>query len=667
MTNERSSHTNTWAIAVVHGVGTPHPGETLTELCKGISRVRPDFLPVPSDIEHTSASDGTKLTTRSFTTDDGDVRAVEVFWGDISRTRGTIGELLRAVFLNLFGLLHICRGALRQADGFTRTIAIVPFQLARWVILPLHILSLATAVIIGLVVWLSASPNVLQTQDYLTSEQGVFLLILGVLFAIGVIAGVRRTVAGGRHFKLFAGDILVALTAFAFLSALLTLTSVQSWFRACEGLAAPPGQFEFLDYLWGIITGRPAHNVGEFVCNLLVASTPIEKTLGIGKYIAINEFVGDAAFFVSAALALVLICITIGWYFFGSQRVHQALSMCVLSVLVFVVFMAVILEPADFVTRFVQSYTSDGRYEFAAYWYESLLIGWIVLAALGGACSFAYRWFWLRSYGRWEAKGLQDDSHAEEQFPPRLIVPSFFELFVLFGSIVLIFVFLNYIQVQAHNRTWYEHPGFLILTPMVLAIVLLPFVFYSHLRFGLAVSMDLVNHFFSQGDEFPLRQKIFERFSSAIDHLVGEGNKPHLLIVAHSQGTVISLDAFLNDLWNKPFGDDHKSLSASVEKLTLLTFGSPITHLYQHYFYAEYPELAETVINELSNDPRFRWLNIYRIDDYVGTHIDGPAPDFPLNIPRQIGGHTAYWEDDVLSVLPEDCLPGIAQPKDGER
>ncbi|WP_431205849.1 hypothetical protein ACQ86E_13865 [Bradyrhizobium betae] len=37
------------------------------------------------------------------------------------------------------------------------------------------------------------------------------------------------------------------------------------------------------------------------------------------------------------------------------------------------------------------------------------------------------------------------------------------------------------------------------------------------------------------------------------------------------------------------------------------------------------------------------WLNIFRIDDFVGTHISGGV--WPAEFPVAPNGHTNYWID----------------------
>lgn len=98
----------------------------------------------------------------------------------------------------------------------------------------------------------------------------------------------------------------------------------------------------------------------------------------------------------------------------------------------------------------------------------------------------------------------------------------------------------------------------------------------------------------------------------------------------------------------------------------LVTMGSPFTHLYQHYFPDRYPPLFDgSDLNRRDWGTHLpstvqRWLNIYRVDDFVGTHIDG-SEGFPTNICIPAGGHTGYWRQREALCAISACLPGAAR------
>lgn len=207
---------------------------------------------------------------------------------------------------------------------------------------------------------------------------------------------------------------------------------------------------------------------------------------------------------------------------------------------------------------------------------------------------------------------------------------------------------------------------------LVFALVATP------IRSAMKLILDVCNHFTApfgyarrnpakSVPTYPVRRRIERRLRDTFNYLLRDDDKPHVLVIAHSQGTVIAIEELFGDLnrkglWdvdNIEFDPWHikgrvtKRLSDRVESLTILTFGSPLTHVYQHYFAHHYPTIMPpgAGLNMKARDPRIRWVNAYRIDDFVGTYIEGPTPDFPVNVPLPTGGHTAYWSPEVFKAL----------------
>ena len=231
-----------------------------------------------------------------------------------------------------------------------------------------------------------------------------------------------------------------------------------------------------------------------------------------------------------------------------------------------------------------------------------------------------------------------------------------------------------------------------IMTTAVL-VAIFGFLFIANaIRDAVKLMLDVVNHFVAPGQGFPVRREISQRLIDTLDHLTSAGDKPHLVVIAHSQGTVIALDTIFGSrqfaasagsdthpaesgileragLWKQAPDGWTESLKDRVSSLTILTFGSPITNVYQHYFGHMYPPFAKTLIADIDRkDQQVKWFNTYRIDDFVGTYIDNSIPNFPVNVPVTTGGHTKYWEAEVFKVLfAESDMQSVLRPVAAKR
>ena len=228
-----------------------------------------------------------------------------------------------------------------------------------------------------------------------------------------------------------------------------------------------------------------------------------------------------------------------------------------------------------------------------------------------------------------------------------------------------------------------------VLVPMGgLALVLIP-----RLRPALDMLLDVVNHFYFRPtsmtdalndiDEFDIsettfengalffakRDALYQRFKRILHHYRQEYNHhPELVVVSHSQGTMMAIE-ILND-------EELSWINNTFSSVSLVTMGSPFTHLYQHYFGHWYPALDQPYWTSLKRRIN-NWTNICRIDDFVGTEVRFPdnhvctvghelshqhaAPINYCNHPVGPRGHTNYWSDqEVLSEL-RNCLINNAE------
>jgi hypothetical protein len=142
-------------------------------------------------------------------------------------------------------------------------------------------------------------------------------------------------------------------------------------------------------------------------------------------------------------------------------------------------------------------------------------------------------------------------------------------------------------------------------------------------------------------DEREVRRPIRGKFNEVMRYLRSEHDPDAFVILAHSLGTVVAVD----ELAASDFGQERTWLEA--KPLRLVTLGSPVAHLFQHYFPLAYPPWTEARWARL-HARTDRWLNLYRIDDFVGTsmEMDTSAGDGGFEEEAiGAGGHMDYWKD----------------------
>jgi hypothetical protein len=164
--------------------------------------------------------------------------------------------------------------------------------------------------------------------------------------------------------------------------------------------------------------------------------------------------------------------------------------------------------------------------------------------------------------------------------------------------------------------------------------------------------------------------KIEARFERVLLEVLKMGNVDRLTVISHSQGSVIAVDVLWYDWTHRVLKEEARHLP----QVSLVTMGSPLSHLYQHYFPERYPPFfTNGKFNSEKwgrlNETLKHWLNIYRVDDYVGTHVDWDGAE-TKNDPatgaifenRVIapGGHMGYWmQEEVMEIIRQrQLLPG---------
>ena len=217
---------------------------------------------------------------------------------------------------------------------------------------------------------------------------------------------------------------------------------------------------------------------------------------------------------------------------------------------------------------------------------------------------------------------------------------------------------------------------------------------FGRLRVALDAVLDVDNYFGDPPNRQPPRARIYSRYASLLAYLRDAGYA-RIVIVAHSQGTVISAD-----LLRHLHVQGRLQALVGAAPVALLTVGSPLRDLYAERFPLLYHWMGARAADFAQAGPAAaeigaaEWVNACRSGDYVGRFVwtpDDSAASFGVALVGAdgvvearragdraefclgAGGHTRYFSDDAVALAVEierliagaagagaggDCVPG---------
>jgi hypothetical protein len=201
---------------------------------------------------------------------------------------------------------------------------------------------------------------------------------------------------------------------------------------------------------------------------------------------------------------------------------------------------------------------------------------------------------------------------------------------------------------------------------------------FGRLRVALDAVLDVDSYFRDPPDRQPPRARIYARYASLLAYLRDHGYA-RIVIVAHSQGTVISADLLR-------YLHVQQRLPEVVGDLPIafVTVGSPLRDLYAEHFPLLYGWMGSRGAEFATAEPTassigaVEWVNTFRSGDYVGRGLWTSAehgyriavvgPDGTVEAERSgdrtefclgAGAHTHYFSNDAVALAVEvDRLVG---------
>ena len=635
---------------VVHGVGDPQPGETLSLFARSIADANKPLhekQAVAWLSDRVSETDHIKtfpVHHRSIQFEGEEVEACELFWGDLSRVRrGWIG-VIQGLFQIIFGLRYVAYVAADQpgpAAYWLKRLGLVTSKILHGPVLAVtfYLVLLMIAVCATHVMWPESYASTLWTQIVLA---GVAAIAIGAS-CIGYRMTRSRVV---ERFWFWVNVTAVFVTGLMFLKS-----------------------FYIDPYHSELIHECPIHPGLLWYCRVLLV------LLGLLWFIEIQVLIAMAlCWFVSLThpkayrpalhVAFLLPALAVGLWGQALPMLWVTAKECI----------GILAELPGFAEVF------DDAIPFLG---VQLVMAAIILTATSIVLAKYFSW-----RKRATVEHYQNGSRA-----PRLIVNTSLQLVLAICTVIGVAMVSTLCILQqlkfAYDEFWFgkmmvEANKYALGVVVPIGSVLLFLI--PKLRPGFDIALDVVNHFYfrpthvqdalDDDDEFDIAETTFEngslffsrrdlihvRLRRILAHYRDKyDHHPELVILSHSQGTMAAIEV-LND-------EDVSWLNNAFRSVTLVTMGSPIRHLYQHYFGHCYPALTEPYWTSLRRRID-SWVNVCRIDDFVGTELAFPeandadlesngflkSSDFQNHLvgPR---GHVSYWTDrEVLNVLKDTLL-----------
>lgn len=294
---------------------------------------------------------------------------------------------------------------------------------------------------------------------------------------------------------------------------------------------------------------------------------------------------------------------------------------------------------------------------------ELILIIWIMVAVIIGAAWIAFFRWGKQTAASWLAaeEGQRNENDYKHNAKSRLFISGWLEwafgvaiIVLTAGSLSIAIGLINTEHEWTKFITAINKHGFGISVILSVIVGYLYLQFWDKVAAGLGVGKDMITYFkgelvIKDGKEawnYPARSRIHRRFDTVMETMIAAEKPSEVIVVSHSQGTVIAIEAIRDNLDSALFGD-------GVKIRKLVTMGSPYSHIYEYYFPDDKGNKGFKIPTKADLKNKFdSWVNIFRIDDFVGTIVGKQDSAWPENKPVDSGGHTGYWTDrEVLAIL----------------
>jgi hypothetical protein len=260
-------------------------------------------------------------------------------------------------------------------------------------------------------------------------------------------------------------------------------------------------------------------------------------------------------------------------------------------------------------------------------------VNWLLFFVIGGTALMSYLVFDARTHG-------ESSSRTPE---PRLLISAGLIWVVILTTLTISVLMLDKFVSALGEFSLSSGPHVVVNPPqsalltrlydsgwlLSAALAATAFGFREKLKAGFDFALDVTNYFRGDGPR-SMRRLVESRFAAIVGDVMKSCAEQDVVFVSHSQGTVLMAEHLR---------------SQKLPSAWLVTMGSPISHVYQHYFRTFWPEGPPLVGRDVGG-----WINLFRSGDFIGRSVL-PASENWLVGP---GGHIGYFKDPQVHDLLEE-------------
>lgn len=238
---------------------------------------------------------------------------------------------------------------------------------------------------------------------------------------------------------------------------------------------------------------------------------------------------------------------------------------------------------------------------------------------------------------------------------PRLVFSPLLLVWLILSLSVLIYIILSDVQKILTDDSL---RGALLGIASLLAVGA-PFLLGHRIANLIHIARDLNDHLYKPSLEtayyffpkvfrpltrYPRRRRIQARLLEMLKNVIEDRPYDAVIFVAHSQGSIVVFDYL---------SQEQEPVELNDAAVAFLSMGSPIGHIYETYYH-EYAEAALKI--EKARSRVTTWVNLTRVDDYIGGHIAHERATEVENHVLARGGHTDYWNLREVAVALDDIV-----------